>query len=142
MDRTPRRSIRSSPEEEDDPELKAAIEASLREANAPKASAPVVTPYGERGEYSFRDRSSYVDEYATETPIPVPVPLPKVPHNDLGPRESDDIMTFSQAVQDAQAQGGSGLSRIPNVNELYNRANSLRPKLAVSLDETGRKERS
>lgn len=29
-------------EEEDDPDMRAAIEASLREANAPKASAPVV----------------------------------------------------------------------------------------------------
>jgi hepatocyte growth factor-regulated tyrosine kinase substrate len=33
------------------------------------------------------------------------------------------------------------MSRYPAVNELFDKANGLRPKLALSLDDTGRKER-
>lgn len=40
-----------------------------------------------------------------------------------------------------QAQGGKDLSRYPAVTELYDKASGLRPKLALSLDDSGRKER-
>jgi len=128
-------------EEEDDPELRAAIEASLREANAPKPSAPVATPYEEREEYSYRTSSSYMNDRNEATPVPTHPPLPNLPNHDLHPREEDAILTFNQTVQDAQAQGTSDLSRMTNVHELYDRSNALRPKLALNLDETGRKER-
>jgi growth factor-regulated tyrosine kinase substrate len=119
--------------------LKAAIEASLREANAPKPSAPVVTPYEEPEEYTYGS-STYSNgrerEYA-----PPHQPLLTLPNHDLHPRESDAILTFSQTVQDVHAQGGPDLSRVSNVHEMYDRASGLRPKLAMSLDDTGRKER-
>lgn len=106
-------------QEEEDPELRAAIEASLREANAPKASAPV----------------------PLETPSEERRPTMTLPDYDLHPHESDAIMTFNQVVDDAQVQGGD-FARHPGVNQLYERASGLRPKLALSLDDTGRKERT
>jgi growth factor-regulated tyrosine kinase substrate len=50
-------------------------------------------------------------------------------------------LTFSQTIEQVEAQGGRDISRYPAVNELYDKANSLRPKLALSLDDAGRKER-
>ncbi|PFH48290.1 hypothetical protein AMATHDRAFT_65883 [Amanita thiersii Skay4041] len=121
--------------DDDDLDLKAAIEASLREANAPKPSAPIAppTPRDEERPYSYDYRTSS----ATPTPLP---PLPKLPSYDLDPLESDAILTFSQTVEQLQAQGGRDLSRYPGVNELYDKASGLRPKLALSLDDAGRKE--
>lgn len=119
--------------EEDDPDLKAAIEASLREANAPKPSAPVVaeTPRFEEQQSGYSQSNP---EISQDT-------VPKVPSYDLAPLEADAILTFNQTVEQVQAQGGRDLSRYPAVTELYDKASGLRPKLALSLDDTGRKER-
>ncbi|KAJ4485329.1 hypothetical protein J3R30DRAFT_1342759 [Lentinula aciculospora] len=125
-------------EEEEDPDLKAAIEASLREANAPKPSAPIVveTP---RYEQPIYDGPGYSQSYPPGVVPPHPA-LPNIPSYDLEPLEADAILTFSQTVEQVQAQGGRDMSRYPAVNELYDKANSLRPKLAMSVDDTGRKE--
>ena len=48
--------------------------------------------------------------------------------------------TFSEVIQDLEAQGGRDISRYLAMNELYNRANSLRPIFALSLDDTDKKE--
>jgi growth factor-regulated tyrosine kinase substrate len=121
-------------DEEEDPDLKAAIEASLREANAPKPSAPVEveTPRAEAPPFNL----------GAQTPVSVPLhpALPKIPTYELEPLESDAILTFNQTVDQVQAQGGRDLSRYPAVTELYDKANGLRPKLAMSLDDAGRKE--
>ncbi|KAF9042153.1 hypothetical protein BJ165DRAFT_1372253 [Panaeolus papilionaceus] len=124
----------STIDEEEDPDLKAAIEASLREANAPKPSAPVVeTPRSEESPYPYG--------YAQAPPRTSSIPaLPKIPTYDLDPMEADAILTFNQTVEQVQAQGGRDLSRYPAVTELYDKANGLRPKLAMSLDDAGRKE--
>jgi growth factor-regulated tyrosine kinase substrate len=66
--------------------------------------------------------------------------LPTLPNYDLAPLESDTIMTFSQAIEQVQAQGGRDMSRSPAVAQLFDNANNLRPKLARSLDDAGRKE--
>lgn len=120
--------------DEDDPDLRAAIEASLREANAPKPSAPV----------ELTSTDSYSNVYAMSQSYPPTVtPAPQVPKlagYDLEPLETDAILTFSQTVEQVQAQGGRDMSRYPAVNELYDKANGLRPKLAMSLDDTDRKE--
>ncbi|KAF8824077.1 hypothetical protein HHX47_DHR9000034 [Lentinula edodes] len=136
VDRTTHPTITS--EEEEDPDLKAAIEASLREANAPRPSAPIVveTP---RSEYPVYDGPGYSQSYPPGVVPPHPV-LPNIPNYDLEPLETDAILTFSQTVEQVQAQGGRDMSRYPAVNELYDKANSLRPKLAMSVDDTGRKE--
>ncbi|KAG2745505.1 ubiquitin binding protein [Suillus brevipes Sb2] len=120
--------------DEDDPDLRAAIEASLREASAPKPSAPV----------ELTSTDSYSNVYAMSQSYPPTVtPAPQVPKlagYDLEPLETDVILTFSQTVEQVQAQGGRDMSRYPAVNELYDKANGLRPKLAMSLDDTDRKE--
>lgn len=122
-------------EEEDDPELRAAIEASLREANAPRASAPIglETPQSERN-FQFGE-----PQYSQSYPPMVQPALPKIPNYDMDPIEEDAILTFSQTVDQLQAQGGRDLTRYPGMNELYDKANGLRPKLALNLDDTGRK---
>ncbi|KAH9923358.1 uncharacterized protein B0H18DRAFT_1015361 [Fomitopsis serialis] len=129
-----------SQEEEEDPDLKAAIEASLREANAPRPSAPVVidTPSQEQpGVYNngYGFPSSYPPSAATPKPR-----APSLPNYDLEPLEADAIMTFNQTVEQVQTQGITDVSRYPAVTELYDKANGLRPKLAMSLSDTGRKE--
>ena len=113
-------------DDEDDPDLKAAIEASLKEVNMPKPSAPT-------------EDVGYPSSYPpTVTPTPS---VPKIPTYDLEPLESDVILTFSQTIEQVQSQGGRDMSRYPAVSELFDKANGLRPKLAMSLDDTGRKER-
>ena len=59
---------RAADDEENDPDLRAAIEASLREANAPKASAPalVESPVVETSGQSYTSSS-----YAAPTPLPM-----------------------------------------------------------------------
>jgi hepatocyte growth factor-regulated tyrosine kinase substrate len=122
---------RTAIDEDDDQDLKAAIEASLREANAPKPSAPLETPRSEDapvtyGQQPYPPRSSS---------------LVKIPSYELEPLESDVILTFSQTVEQVHSQGGRDMSRYPAVGELYDKANGLRPKLVASLDDADRKER-
>ncbi|KAF9005218.1 hypothetical protein BDQ17DRAFT_384872 [Cyathus striatus] len=137
VDRTTYPSKSKSAAEEDDPDLRAAIEASLREANALRPSAPVSleTPKSEEPPYG-QPAQTQSDPYA----LPSHPPLPKIPSYDLGPMEEDTILTFNQTVEQVQAQGGRDLSRYPAVTDLYDKANGLRPKLAMSLDDAGRKE--
>jgi growth factor-regulated tyrosine kinase substrate len=127
-------------DEEDDFDLKAAIEASLREANAPRPSAPTdpETPRAEGPPISYTDPGSsqaYFPAGASAQPS-----VPSLPNHDLAPLESDTIITFSQTIEQVQAQGGRDVSRFPAVTQLFDNANNLRPKLARSLDDTGRKE--
>ncbi|KAJ7451084.1 vacuolar sorting-associated protein Vps27 [Mycena latifolia] len=126
--------------EEDDPDLRAAIEASLRESNAPRPSAPLAieTPRTEEPGFAYNHGPGYSQSYPPGV-IP-PQPVARVPSYDLEPLESDAILTFSQTVEQVQGQGGRDMARYPAVNELYDKANSLRPKLALSLDDAGRKE--
>ncbi|KAG6333176.1 hypothetical protein ID866_5913 [Astraeus odoratus] len=123
-------------EEEDDPDLRAAIEASLREANMPKPSAPVdVQPVEDSHSTSYAGLpQSYPP---TVTPMPA---VSKLTNYDLEPLEADAILTFSQTVEQVEVQGNGDMSRYPAVGELYDKANALRPKLAMSLDDAGRKE--
>ncbi|EJF58826.1 ubiquitin binding protein [Dichomitus squalens LYAD-421 SS1] len=128
-----------SREEEDDPDLKAAIEASLREANAPKPSAPIVIDASERFMAEQQVTPRYAQSYPPSSATPKPR-LPTIPNYDLEVLETDAILTFNQTVEQVQAQGGRDLSRYPAVTELYDKANALRPKLAMSLNDTSRKE--
>ncbi|KAL0945711.1 hypothetical protein HGRIS_014859 [Hohenbuehelia grisea] len=124
---------RPTASDDEDPDLKAAIEASLREASAPKPSAPVALEEPSNGEARVYN--------AAATPPSVPQSaLPHIPNYDLAPLEEDAILTFSQTIEQVQAQGGRDMSRYPAVNELYDKATSLRPKLALSLDDADRKE--
>lgn len=133
-------------DEEDDPDLKAAIEASLREANAPKPSAPSeISTKTEPVSYAYQQdftqqqqqQQELVQMYIQTPTRPV---LPKLPTYDLEPLETDAILTFNQTVEHVEANGGRDLSRYPAITELYEKANSLRPRLALSVDDAGRKE--
>ncbi|KAH7920490.1 ubiquitin binding protein [Leucogyrophana mollusca] len=137
VDRSTHPDYKSPEEDEDDPDLRAAIEASLREANAPRPSAPVDVQQPEEPSYYYSNSTHSQSYPPTITPTPS---VPKLPNYDLEPLESDAILTFSQTVEQVQAQGGRDMSRYPAVNELFDKANGLRPKLALSLDDTGKKE--
>jgi len=136
VEHTPRPSAKA--DDGDDSDLKAAIEASLREANAPKPSAPTdpETPRAEGPPISYTGSGpqSYFSAASAQPS------LPTLPSYDLAPLESDTILTFNQTIEQVQAQGGRDMSRSPAVAQLFDNANNLRPKLARSLDDTGRKE--
>ncbi|CAE6459425.1 unnamed protein product [Rhizoctonia solani] len=104
---------------EEDADLRTAIEASLRESQAPRASAPAP------------------EEPVTARPQWAAQPaLPKIPQYDLDPREEDAILSFNQTIE----QAGSGAPIGPQVADLYERASVLRPKLVRSLDDASKKE--
>jgi growth factor-regulated tyrosine kinase substrate len=134
IDRGSRPTAQAANEEEDDPDLKAAIEASLREADAPRPSAPIALEASQT--------ASYIGPGYSQSYPPAVLPTPPAhPSYELEPLESDAILTFSQTIEQVEAQGGRDISRYSAVNELYDKANGLRPKLALSLDDAGRKER-
>lgn len=65
-----------------------------------------------------------------------------LPNYELDDQESDAIMTFSQAVEAAHSRGVTDFVRHREVGDLYERTNSMRPKLARSLDDASRREGS
>lgn len=130
------RQTRPSADEEQDPDLRAAIEASLRDANAPRPSAPVAMETPRMETYSPGLSQSYPPPTTRQQPQE-----PTLPNYDLDPLESDAIMTFSQMVEQVHNQGGRDIARYPALNQLYDQANSIRPKLVTSLDDTGKRER-
>ncbi|KAJ7051165.1 hypothetical protein C8F01DRAFT_1176025 [Mycena amicta] len=128
--------------EDDDPDLKAAIEASLRESAAPRPSAPMAIETPRTEEPGFAYKSGAGPGYSQSYPpgLAPPQAVARAPSYELAPLESDAILTFSQTVEQVQQLGGRDMTRYPAVNELYDKANSLRPKLALSMDDAGRKE--
>ncbi|KAF7319742.1 Vacuolar protein sorting-associated protein 27 [Mycena kentingensis (nom. inval.)] len=131
---------RTSAVEDDDPDLRAAIEASLRESAAPRPSAPMAieTPRTEEPGFAYKNGPGYSQSYPSG--LAPPQQVARAPAWELAPVESDAILTFSQTVEQVQMQGGRDMTRYPAVNELYDKANSLRPKLAMSMDDAGKKE--
>lgn len=115
-------------------DLKAAIEASLRDISNPIPSAPLSVG-------SSQPVASPVQQVSAQQKFP-PRSFPSsLPNYDMDLRESDAIMTFTQTVEQAQHDpNGRDISRYPTLNQLYDQANGLRPKLAMSLDDTSRRE--
>lgn len=119
--------------EDDDPDLRAAIEASLRESQTPRASAPVFA----------EERVPYHRPYSAPT---VETELPRrpnftLPDYDLDVHEMDDVLKFSQAVTDAESNGTFSGRHSNDVSQLLDKATRVRPKMALSLDDTDRKQR-
>lgn len=119
---------------DNDPDLKAAIEASLREASNPVPSAPLSADF-------TQPVASIPHQISLPRESHLVNSLSSLPNYDMDLQESDTIMTFSQTVEQAQHDPtGTDISRYPALNQLYDQANGLRPKLAMSLDDTGRRE--
>jgi growth factor-regulated tyrosine kinase substrate len=119
---------------DDDPDLKAAIEESLRDAPNQMPSAP--SPVDSSQPVAL---STYQVNAQQESRLANP--LSSLPNYDMDLRESDTIMTFTQTVEQAQHDpDGRDISRYPTLSQLYDQASGLRPKLAMSLDDTSRRE--
>ncbi|KAI8384873.1 uncharacterized protein BYT42DRAFT_612540 [Radiomyces spectabilis] len=99
--------------EEEDPDLAAAIAASLRDMQISAPSAP-----------SNYEQRSYVP-----------------PNDDLSMVETENIQLFSILMERLHASGGD-VFRDPQINQLYEQIGALQPKLFKSLDDTNRKHRT
>ncbi|ETS64069.1 hypothetical protein PaG_01301 [Moesziomyces aphidis] len=117
---------------DDDPDLAAAIAASLRDWAPPQPSAP-----DGLNEASAPAAST---AHASE-PLRSDLPLP--PSLDLAPQDVDNILTFSQSVQAHHHQNQrSGMMGAPvphQVQSLYEKASAARPRMARNLEEGHRR---
>ncbi|KAK4688577.1 hepatocyte growth factor-regulated tyrosine kinase substrate, partial [Tremellales sp. Uapishka_1] len=99
--------------EDDDEEMRLAIEASLREMEKARPSAP-------RG---------------LEEPEFKPLPT-----YDLNSREAETILTFSSTLDQMAAYGERDLRRFPHVHGLYEQAYAIGGKLQRNAEEKGTKQ--
>lgn len=125
---------------DDDPDLAAAIAASLRDYAPPAPSAPA-----EDGRTTPR-LSDYIGKQANGSASQQEMKLPLPPSLELPAADVDALLTFSQdaAAQEAYArrhgQWPANSSARHQAQILYEQATSARPRMAKTLDEATRRQ--
>lgn len=138
VQRAPNGRVLEGTDADDDPDLAAAIAASLRDWAPPQPSAP-----DGLADASGAATVSGVSAAGTHGTDSSHSNLPLPPSLDLAPQDVDNILTFSQTIRAQhahnQANGMVGTPVPPPVQALYERASSARPRMARNLEEGHRR---
>lgn len=118
--------------EDDDEEFRMAIEASLRESERARPSAP-----NGIDEHEFKVRCNACSMW-----LLIWTDVQPLPTFDLSPREAETILTFSSVIDQATAYGERDLRRFPHAHDLYAQAYAIGGKLQRNVEEKGTKQRT
>jgi growth factor-regulated tyrosine kinase substrate len=117
--------------EDDDEEMRLAIEASLREMEKARPSAPQGHDEPEYRVSGLARRRICINQL--EQPLPT---------YDLSAREAETVLTFSSTMDQMAAYGERDLRRFPHAHVLADQAYAVAGKLHRNAEEKSTKQRS